>query len=360
MKIIDRHVFKGFISIFLFCLLFLYVLFVIGDIFGFLDEILREGIGASSLGLFYFYMLPFVLTQIAPISCLLSVVFMLGNLNRYNEITALKASGVSLFRILRPVILASLVIGAFLFLLNDRIVPSSMRMANKVRYEKLEVGKRGHTKIIKNIAMYGEGNRIIFTREFDMKNNTLKNTIIHVQDTKRKLITKISVKKMIWDRDKWIGHDVVVYYISQSGDFVGTPKIYDKKIIPIKETPLDFINNQWQPQFMSYRQLKKYLTVFMAGSKLAHKRFAVDLHYKLSFPFSCLVMVLVAAPLTLVTSRGGALLGMAKGILVALLYVPLVAIGLALGKGGTLPPFWGAWFANIILGGFGLYRIIRH
>ena len=72
MKIIDRYIFSSFITIFLFCTLFLYILFVIGDIFGFLDEILRERIGIRELSAFYFYMMPFVITQIAPISSLLS------------------------------------------------------------------------------------------------------------------------------------------------------------------------------------------------------------------------------------------------------------------------------------------------
>ena len=98
----------------------------------------------------------------------------------------------------------------------------------------------------------------------------------------------------------------------------------------------------------------------MAGSKLASRRFTVDLYYKLSFPFSCLVMILIAAPFTLVTSRGKSLLGMARGILIALTYIPIVAIGLALGKGGVLPPILAAWSANIILGLTGLYLTLKH
>ncbi|NQT22884.1 MAG: LptF/LptG family permease, partial [Candidatus Omnitrophica bacterium] len=84
------------------------------------------------------------------------------------------------------------------------------------------------------------------------------------------------------------------------------------------------------------------------------------LQYKLSLPFSCFVMILVAAPFTLVTSRGKALLGMAKGILMGLTYIPIVAVGLALGKGGFLPPVISAWSANIILGGIGIYLSRKH
>jgi len=360
MKIIDRYIFLSFISIFLFCLVLLYVLFVIGDIFGFLDEILREHIGVKALFSFYFYMMPFVLTQVAPISCLLSSVFMLGNLNKYNEITALKASGVSLFKILQPILMGACLIAVLIFILSDRIVPYSMRMATKVRYEKLEIGKRGPSQIIRNVALYGHGNKVIFTKRFDMQKKMLEDTIIHTQNLETGAISKTSAKTMVWENKRWLGKDVVIYHVNKDGEFLDTPEIYEEKEIALKETPLDFINNQWQPQFMSYAQLKKYLKVFLAGSKLAKRRFSVDLHYKFSFPFSCLIMIIAAAPFTLVTTRGGTLIGMAKGILVALTYIPLVAIGLALGKAGTLPPFLAAWFANITLGTLGLILTLRH
>ncbi len=362
MRILDKYIFFSFISIFLFCTVFLYVLFVIGDIFGFLDEILRAGIGVQALSSFYFYMMPFVITQIAPISCLLSSVFLLGNLNRHNEITALKASGVGLFKIIRPMLIGACIIGVFIFILNDKVVPNSMRMANKIRYEKLDVGKRGKSQsiIMRNVAIYGHGNRIIFAKKFDITDNILEDIIIHTHDESQNIISKVSAKLMFWKDRTWIGKEVVSYNIDTEGNFIGNPEIYKEKEILIKETPLDFINNQWQPQFMSYMQLKKYLEVFLAGSKLACRRFTVDLHYKLSFPFSCLVMILIAMPFTLVTSRGKALLGMARGILIALTYIPIVAITLALGKGGVLPPILAAWSANIILGLTGAYLTLKH
>jgi len=362
MKIVDRYIFYSFSAIFSFCLVFLCILYIVGDIFGFLDEILRERIGIVSLVSFYFYMLPFVTTQIAPISGLLASVFILGNLNRHNEITALGASGVSLYKIIRPMLAGALVIGTCVFLINDRIVPNSMRLANKIRYEKLEIGKQGSSQSIfmRNIALYGSGNKIIFAKKFDIKKYVLEDIIIHGQDVSQNITSKISAKYMRWNGITWLGEDIVIYNIDRNGQFLENPKIFKEKEIMIKETPLDFINNQWQPQYMGYMQLKKYLNAFLSGSKLAYRRFTVDLHYKLAFPFSPLVMILIAAPFTIITLRGKELIGMARGILIALSYIPIVAIGLALGKGGILPPIIAAWSANIILGVLGAYLTLKH
>ena len=363
MIIVDRYIFKGFILTFLFCVLILWVLYIIGDIFGFLDEILREGISVTSLVAFYGYLTPFILIQMIPISTLISSVFILGNLNKNNEVTALRASGVSVWGILRPILMAAFIISLFVFVLNDRMLPSAMRMANRIRYEKLDIGKRGKSQTIKvrNVAIYGKGNRIIFAKSFDIQKNVLEDVIMHKHDLKNDIILKFSARTMRWTEGKnWQGKDVIMYRLNKSGDFIGDPVISKEMEIPIAETPTDFINNQWKPEYMAYMQLKRYLDVFSKGSKKTYRRLLVDLNYKIAFPFTCMITILVSAPFALSTKRGGALLGMAKGIIIALFYIPIMAVGLALGKAGVLPPVIAAWFSNIIFGGFGIYLLNKY
>ncbi|OGW76038.1 MAG: hypothetical protein A2Z72_02190 [Omnitrophica bacterium RBG_13_46_9] len=148
--------------------------------------------------------------------------------------------------------------------------------------------------------------------------------------------------------------------MNNSGQFIGDPVVSEEMDIPITETPNDFVNNQWRPEFMSYVRLKRYIEIFATGSKKTYQRFLVDLNYKISFPFTCIVTILISAPFALSTRRGGALLGMAKGIVIALLYIPTMAIGLALGKGGMLHPVIGAWFSNIIFGVLGIYLLSKY
>ncbi|MFH1594251.1 MAG: LptF/LptG family permease [Candidatus Omnitrophota bacterium] len=360
MVIIDKYIFKGFIVTFLFCVLLLWLLFVIGDIFGFLDEILKERIPASSLVAFYFYLTPFILTQIIPISALIANVYLLGNLNRHSEITALRATGISVWSILKPILAVGFVISIVVFLLSDKMLPGAMRKANRIRYEKLDAGKRGKsgTVTIDNVAIYGRGNKIIFAKKFDIKNCVLEDIIIHQHDTAQDLIMKISAKSIHWTDDKrWRGKDVVIFKIDNSGKFIGEPIISKERDIPIVETPTDFINNQWKPEYMSYGRLKSYIDIFATGSKKTYARLLVELYHKISFPFATIAIILISTPFTLSTQRGGALLGMAKGIIIALLYIPVMAFGLALGKGGILPPALGAWFGNIIFGGLGIYLL---
>ena len=360
MVIISRYIFKSFILIFFFCMLILWLLYIIGDIFGFLDEILRERIPVASLIAFYWNLSPFILTQIIPVSTLISSVFLLGNLNKSSEITAMRASGISVWNILRPMLIGAFIISLCVFILNDKLLPGAMRMANRIRYEKLDVGKHGKSQGVKvsNVAIYGYGNRIIFAREFDIKKNILYDVIVHRHDIKNDLILKVSAQEISWGKDKkWHGKEVVFYRMNNKGEFMGTPEIKKEAKIEIVETPTDFINNQWKPEHMSYNQLKRYISIFATGGRKAYRRFLVDLHYKIAFPFTCIVTILISAPFALSTKRGGALLGMAKGIVIALLYIPIMAVGLAVGKSGALPPFIAAWLSNIVFGGLGIYLI---
>lgn len=363
MVIVERYIFKGFIWTFLFCVFILWILFIIGDIFGFLDEILRERIPVSNLAVFYWYLTPFILTQIAPVSTLIACVYLLGNLNKHNEITALRASGISVWGILKPMLIAAFIISLFVFIIGDKMLPAAMRISNRIRYEKLDVGKRGKTGTlkVKNVAIYGYGNKIIFARVFNIQKNMLEDVIIHRHDRENGLILKTSARAMCWTEENiWRGKDVVICKMNNKGEFVGEPVVYKETPMSVTETPIDFINNQWKPEYMSFAQLKRYIKIFATDSKGAYRRFLVDLNYKLAFPFTCMVTILISAPFVLSTKRGGALLGMAKGIVIALLYIPVMAIGLALGKGGALPPLIGAWFSNILFGGLGIYLINKY
>lgn len=363
MIIIEKYVFKGFIALFLLCLVLLWVLYIIGDIFGFLDEILKAGISVSSLAAFYYYLTPFILTQIIPISALIASVYLLGNLNKDSEITAMRASGISVWEILRPILATAFLVSLFVFIVNDKLLPGAMRKANRIRYEKLDVAKRGKTGSVNvyNVAIYGRGGKIIFARRFDIQKEMLEDIIIHQNDAQQDLILKISAKSMHWTEDgNWRGKDVVIYKTDNSGQFIGEPTVAAEMDMPMIETPTDFVNNQWKPEFMSYKRLRGYMEVFAMSSKKTYRRLLVDLNYKIAFPFACVMTVLISAPFVLSTQRGKALLGMAKGILIALLYIPVMAVGLALGKGGVLPPILGAWLSNIIFGALSIYLLSKY
>ncbi|MFH1837219.1 MAG: LptF/LptG family permease [Candidatus Omnitrophota bacterium] len=359
MKILEKHVLHSYLMAFCSCIVLLIVLGIIGDILGFLDDIFKNSIPLSSILSFYFYLAPFAFVNMVPFACLLGAVYVFNSLSKNHEITAVIASGLSLWALLRPVLLATLALCLITFIVNDRFVPRTMQKAGEIRQRELETAKDKEQEQRKDISVYGKGNQIIYAKSFIPKDNELVNIVIHRQDKDHNVSEKVNARIAKWKDGEWVGKDVIVFSLDEKGGAPDTPKVYKEKILDIQETPANFIKNQGDPKFMSYVQLKEYLKIFNVRETRTRRRLLVDLYYKIAFPFTALVTVLVGVPFSVETGRSNALIGMARGILVAILYLPVMGVCLALGKGGALPPLLSAWLTNILFAGIGIYYINR-
>lgn len=359
MKIIDRYIVKGFIGPFLWCLLLFIVMAIIIDIFSFIDNIVKFKIPLTSIIAFYVYYTPTLFLQVAPMAALLSTIYVLSNLNKHNEITAMKSSGISLWRLLRPILIIGAIISIVVFVINDRIIPVSSKVSSVIRRDELEKEKyRGRqAKLIENVAIYGSGNRIIFARNYDTEKKTLGDIIIHEHDKSQNLISKITAQSGEWTSDGWKFYKVVMYKIDNSGKFLGEPLFFNERIISLKETPGDFANKEWRADYMSYRELSRYINNFKGTSTRLTRSLLVDLHYKVSFSIISLIIILIGAPFALITTRGGVLIGIGMSIVIGLFYYAFIAISIAFGKAGFLPPFVAAWIGDALFAGLGIYLV---
>lgn len=361
MKIIDRYMTRGFLGPFIWCLFVFIALAILIDIFSFIDDIVKYKIPGASIAAFYVYYTPTIFIQVTPMAVLLSVIYVLSNLNKHNEITAMRSSGITLWRILTPVLILGSLISLAVFMVNDRIIPTSSRIATIIRREELEKEKKkdANMRIIQNVAIYGAGNRIIFARNYDTDKKTLGDIIIHEHDTGQKLISKITASSGIWTGSAWKFFKVIIYRIDNAGKIIGEPEFYDEKIVPLKERPGDFANREWKAEFMSYRDLRNYITNFKGASSRLVKSLLVELHYKIAFPLISLIIILIGSPFALITTRGGVLIGIGVSIAIGLLYYAAIAIAIAFGKAGLLPPFVAAWSGNIIFTAIGIWLLNR-
>lgn len=358
MKIVDRYIVKGFLGPFVWCLMLFIVMAVIIDIFSFIDDIVKFKIPIASIAAFYIYYTPTILVQAAPMAALLSSIYVLSNLNKNNEIIAMKSGGISLWRLLTPILVIGFLISIAVFIVNDRVIPTSSKVSNYIRREELEKQKKsGEQKIIESVAIYGSGGRILFARNYDTEKKTLDDVIIHQHDRKENLISKITAQSGVWTGKDWIFYKVIVWRIDNAGRILGEPLFFEEKEIPLKEKPEDFANREWRSDYMSYRELSSYINNFRGAGTRLMRGLLVDLHYKISFSMISLIIILVGAPFALITTRGGVLIGLGMSVAIGLLYYAFIAIALAFGKAGILPPIVAAWIGNVVFAGLGIYLI---
>lgn len=357
MKIIDRYIIRGFIAPFLYCLFIFLFLYIIIDLFGHLDDIIKQNIPSSVVWTYYISSLPLIFVQTTPFAVLLATVFLLGNLNRHNEIVALRASGINTLRIIAPLLLMSVLASAAVYFVNDRLVPGAAVLANTIKEIKFEKGQKEKTDRLENITVFGKDGKMFYARYYDIQNKILQDVIILEHDVNQVLRRKITAEKMEWLGNRWRFYDCVIYRFDKDGAIIGEPLVFKTKILRFYEKPESLLKHQTQLEFMNYSQLKDYVRLLSFGSERTANRLLVDLHQKLALPFMSIVIMLIGIPFALKRTRAGAIMSMGISIGIAVSFYGINAISIALGKGGFLPPIVSAWAANIIFGGFGISLI---
>ena len=360
MKIIDRYIVKEFLIPFFYCLLVFLSLYIVIDLFSRLEDILKHHVNIRLLVQYYLAFLPIIFVRTAPIAALLSTLYVLGNLSKYNEVTVLKASGLNIWRLALPFLSLGLLISIAALIINDRIVPQANLVSATVKEDYLDKeGASEREKIIDNIALYGADNRLIHVRRFYTNDNLLKEITILEQDENERVTAKLQAKEGKWINNQWMFFDCVVYNFDGSGQAAGEPLFYKKMFIDIQEKPKDFFRRESSAEFMSYRKLKSYIIRLSGnGAKIARK-LLVDLHHKISFPFVSLIIVLLGVPFALSVQGTGKVASVGLSVVICFLYYTVEALSIALGKRGSMPPVLAAWFANILFATAGILLIRR-
>lgn len=355
MKTLDRYVIRELALPIIYCSLTLIVLILIADLFDNLDELLRHETPLRVVLRYYLAMLPSAFSLTIAWAAWLGSIFLLVNFGFHNEITAMKVAGLKITTIVRPMVFIGFLIGIFTFLITDRLVPKTSRLANELREVHIEMKMRKEEgRIFRNVTYNAAGSRLYYFRTFSRGAQTVEDAIVLWLDKEnRNTRQKMVAKKGRWlpDQAAWEFEGVMEYQMDSRGRILGEPHHHVKKAYPeISVTPNDLATASSESSFLSYRELKRLIeTLKENGVRISSE--SVDLHYRLAAPWQSLVMMMIAIPL-LTKTRSRKVIAMNVLLCLGLIFVYHVmgAVGLALGKAGKLLPFASAWFNNIIFG----------
>lgn len=358
MKVIEKYLLKSFWAPFIWCIIAFLFLYIIIDVFENLDEILRSAPHYYTLIKYYASSIPKIFVRITPLAILLSLIYTLSKLNKRNEITAMRASGVRLLSIFKPFIIVGILVSVLILLVNLNIVPITNKVAKNIETNKLEKKRKEEKKIVKNVTLYGYNNRIIFAKKFNSKKNTLSNVII-LKQYKDKLVERVTAQKAVWEKEgDWKLFESMTYYMKPNGAIVGNPSFNSETTINLQEKPKSFIYNYTKAEFMKYDELKEHIEKFKGGSNKVIRRLLIELYKKISIPFVNIIMVLIAIPFALQINYTGTFISVGICVGVGFCYYAINAISVALGNAGILPPFIAVWLANIIFIAVGIVLLI--
>ena len=358
-KILSRYIAREFLKLLSLWTTSFFMIFFVVELFERINAIIINKAPFYLILEYFLYKIPPFLTQTLPFATLLAALITLGVLARNNEVVAMKAHGVSTYRIILPLVVLAASVTAFIFLWNETIVPYAARKASYVWSVKIKKEEERAFFELNKIWYRGE-NAIYNIRLLDPKKDLLKGVTIYYFDEAFNLRQRLDAREARWNEDKWTFYQVAIRDFRPGGEIM--TEIYDERDVPIPERPEDFKKGMQNPEEMTYRELKEYAEMLKEDG-YDSTRYVVDLHKKLAFPLLTLIMVLIGSPLALAAShgRGG---GIAQGVGISIgigfIYWVAFAISVALGYAGTFPPFIAAWAPNVffgLMGGFILESI---
>ncbi len=364
MRILDRYVFFSIVRIFISTILLFSFLYILIDAAAHLDDFITNKVPNMIIASYYASFFPVIFVQTSPIACLLAVLFSYSSLNNNNEIIALRASGLDYWRITRPAIIFGLIVTALVFMVNERFAPAAAMLSEEIKKDKIETkvsANPGQPQPITYLFFYGMNNRLYFIDEFNPAAKTLNGITIIVQDDQQRMTEKTTASKAVWTGTSWnFISGQISRYTPEDQIMKDDVEFFKEKVIDINESPAALLKQRLNINAMNILQLKTYIKRFKAsGAIAAINNLKVDLHQKIAYPFACIIIIFVGMPFTLVTGKRKGLTFAAIGIALAIsfLFYVVNAVGLALGKGGILPPPLAAWFAPALFTAAGTYLV---
>ena len=355
MRIIDRYVTTQFIVTLGAALIAFVIIYVLIDLIENLDTFIDNKAPFSIVVKYYFLYIPFMANLTLPVAVLLSCLFTIGHMVRYNESVALKASGVSLYRILLPLFRIGVLISVLALLFSELVVPSANN--RRAYVERVEIKKRPSQDILRrsNIYLQDTPHRLIYIREYASRTRTATDVLIQEYDGDR-LVDRIDARTMTWEDPIWILKEGEIRTFRDEEEQFEAFSVLRRSDFAF--SPDDIAQRPKDPEEMNVLELRGYIDrIKRMGGDAQH--WIADFHLKLSFPFTNLIIVLFGTALASVRRKSGAAIGFGISLFICFVYYTVMEAGRALGRAGDLPPLAAAWIGNGIFGIIGLSLLLK-
>ena len=354
MKIIHKYLLKHFLKTLFMMLVALTVLFLLFDFFEKIDKFSAATDPLVSTFSYFFYKIPYTLSMMFPLSILFSAMISIGLLSKNSEITAMRASGLKLSYLMKPIFYASLIFSIFSLILNETIVPFATARSREIY--NIDIRRKDKTGGYSQKNLWWRNKNEIYSADFfDSRTKTLFNVSEYVlKRDSFKVLKRIDAQKAEWINPtlKWSMHGVKEYLFIDTDRGTYDFKMTNYKSLPmlIDETPEDFYKAKKDPFSISYFELKEFMKT-QEKTGLSVKGLEADLYAKVSFPFVCLVVCAIAIPFALKPARSGSLANsVLAGFTIGFTYFAVHSLSVAMGRAELFPPLISAWVANILMG----------
>jgi LPS export ABC transporter permease LptG/LPS export ABC transporter permease LptF len=357
--ILDDYVLRGFALYFAMVVGSFLMLLLVFTLFELLSDILRNQISPLTVGEYLVNVAPYFLYSTMPLSMLLAVLVTFGLLQRTNEITAIKATGISVYRIIVPVLIVSTLVAGVLFLSDQLYLPYTNKRQDALRNQ--IKGKPAQTYLRPDRKwIFGQHSDIYYYQFFDPDRDVFAGVSVFQFDPHTFQIThRITAESAHWSESmgRWVYEQG--WERSLSGSTIESYRKFDVATYPeLAEAPAYFKKEIKQSSEMSYDELRRYIhDLEQSGFDVVRLR--VQLQKKIAYPLITFVMAVLAIPFALSAGKRSMVTGVATAIGIGVVYWTISGLFEAMGNLSQLPPAVAAWSPDLVFGFIGGYLILR-
>ena len=342
-------------------LLFFNFIFLLTKILDITNMIVNYRISLFDVMLLLIYSMPHFLEFVIPMSTMMTVLLTFFRLSSDNEIVALKAGGVSPYKLLPPVLFFCFIGCMLTGFITIYGLPWGRLSFKKLTYEvalsNVNIGMKERTF---NDNFEGV---MLYMNKINLKNKALMDIFIEDQRTKNIISTVVAPRGEIYSES-----DKLLFHLRLHNGTINQVDIDNKTVHSITFDTYD-INldlkksvttkkRRKDEKEMSIADLNKYLkdTVNKDARYYAN---LIEFHRKFSIPFACFALGFLGVPLGVQSKSAKRAFGLGFGLFFFLLYYLMLSAGWVFGEAGVYPPLIGMWMPNIVIGGIGLYLFAR-
>jgi LPS export ABC transporter permease LptG/LPS export ABC transporter permease LptF len=359
-RLLDIYVLRRFWFFFVLVLVVFVALFDIITLFELLKDIVDHGVGVGTVARYFLYLLPQDLYWVVPLTVLMAILISLGALTKTNEILAVKAGSVSLYRLSIPLLITALFLSGGVYLMQELVLPYSNQKQNE--FHDIIKGRAPQTyRDPERKWMVGShDDRLYHYSFFDSSRNVFGDVeIFEFERSTFELRQWIFAKHGTWGDGAWTFEDGWVRRLPADHS-VSTPEVtvFSRQEFRDVESPEYFKKEVRTAEQLSYSELKDYIgNLKQSGFDVTN--LTLDLYRKVSFPLVSAIMAIIGIPFSFKTGKRGAFYGIGFCVIIGIVYWTTFELFERLGGINRLSPFIAAWFPNLIFGVSGMWMMLR-
>ena len=352
-RLLDKYIIKEITYPFIYSVIIITIILLGNYLFQLTDLIIVKDVPINLVLKLLLYNLPDIIVRTFPIAILFATMTGIGRLNRENELTAFRMGGVSLYRLIIPVLIIGILISGLTLYFNERVVPWSNHKAKNII--RTTVLKESMPNTREEVFFKGPKGRLFYVKEYNEEEETLNNiTIYNIKsnNNNNSFPEVITAQKGNIEENVWILKNGIIHEYNEEGNIILESQ-FDEMKFQITEEMKEVYGNQKTTDEMSRRELAKNIKLFKE-SGISVNSLLVDYHLKLAQPLVAFIFVLIAVPLSL-TNKESKAVNITLTIIIIFFYYLILSVSRSLGRNEILPPLLAAWLPNIIFFSLGIF-----